>query len=81
MRAREVKLQTRALVTLLYAELATKRIRLDVVDEGAPPVDLDDGKELAVPRLELGIPRDVDLRQLEFDLGTDAREHPPSRVA
>ncbi len=74
MRAREVKLQTRRLVATLCAQLAPKRVGLDQVHEGAPPVDLDDRKELAIVPLELGVARDVDLLELEGDVGGDPVE-------
>ena len=52
-----------------FCQLAPKRRRIDEVRERAAAVDLDDGDELAVARLELGVARDVDLRELELELG------------
>jgi hypothetical protein len=49
-------------------ELATQRVRVDVVDEGALAVDLDDRKPLPKTSLELRLARDVDLLELEFEL-------------
>jgi hypothetical protein len=52
----------------LCGQLATERIGGDVVDKRLGAVDLDYGKQLAVPLLELGVVRDVDLVQLESEL-------------
>jgi hypothetical protein len=52
----------------LCGHLAAQGGRVDVVDEGALAVDLDDGQPFAVPRLELGIAADVDLAKLEAEL-------------
>ena len=46
----------------------TKRVRVHVIDEAAPSVDLDDRNPLPVRRLELGIAVDGDLPQLEAEL-------------
>lgn len=51
----------------MCAELAPETFRLDVVDEGALAVDLDDRKELAIPSLELSIAGDVDLAKSEVE--------------
>ncbi len=49
-------------------DLAAERIRLDEVREGPRTVDLDDREPLAVLALELRIPADVDLCELEAQL-------------
>jgi len=49
-------------------ELPTQRVGRDEVDEGLLTVDLDDRDQLAIPRLQLGIPVDRDLLQLEAEL-------------
>jgi hypothetical protein len=49
-------------------ELPTQRVGRDEVDEGLLTVDLDDRDQLAIPRLQLGIPVDRDLLQLETEL-------------
>ena len=46
-----------------------QRIRLDVIRETAPAVDLDDRQPLAVFSLEGRIAPDVDLGQSEAELG------------
>ena len=43
-------------------------IRLDVVRETAPAVDLDDRQPLAIRALQLGIAADVDLAKVEVEL-------------
>ena len=65
----------------IVTQLAAKRRLVDVVDERAFPVDLDDGEPLAVTRLELGIARDVHLEELEIELVTKTRELPPCSLA
>ena len=45
--------------------LPTERRRVDEVDELLLPVDLDDGDQLAVARLELRVAVDRDLLELE----------------
>jgi hypothetical protein len=45
----------------LCVQPAEERSPVEVVDERALAVDLDDGKPLAVARLELGVTADVDL--------------------
>jgi len=49
-------------------ELPTQRVGRDEVDEGLLTVDLDDRDQLAIPHLQLGIPVDRDLLQLETEL-------------
>ena len=53
---------------LCSRELAPKRLRLDVVSADAHAVDLDDGDQLAVVRLQLGVAVDRNLNQLEPEL-------------
>jgi hypothetical protein len=48
---------------------------MDEIGERLLPIDEDDGDPLAVTLLELGIPGDVDLFELEGDVLADAREH------
>ena len=43
-------------------------VGLDVVRETAPPVDLDHGEPLPIFGLQGGIPRDVDLPEVEAEL-------------
>jgi hypothetical protein len=43
-------------------------VRVHVVDEAPPPVDLDDRDPLAILGLELGITVDDDLAQVEAEL-------------
>jgi hypothetical protein len=45
-----------------------------VINEGALPVDLDDGQPLPMRRLEIGIAADVHLDQLELALPADLLE-------
>ena len=51
--------------SLCCGELAPERLRLDVVGADALAVDLDNGNQLAVARLELGVTVDCDLDELE----------------
>jgi hypothetical protein len=59
----------------LCAYFAAKRIRLDVVHEGSLPVDLHHREPLAVLGLELRLATDVDLLELEWDVGADGFQH------
>jgi len=59
----------------LCAEFATERIKVDVVDERALAVDLDDGQPLAVTRFELRVAADVHLGELELHVGAGSLEH------
>src|SRR5438045_1314905 len=65
----------------LCGEAPPEALRLDVVDERALAVDLDDREQLAVPRLELVVIRDVDLAQIEVELGAQLRQLGPSPLA
>jgi len=49
-------------------ELPAQRVEWDEVDERRLPVDLDDRDQLAIPLLQLGIPVDRDLLELEPEL-------------
>src|SRR2546423_11011530 len=65
----------------LCSEAAPEALGLDVVDERALAVDLDDREELAVPGLEVVIPRDVDLAQVEAELLAQRGELRPRPLA
>jgi hypothetical protein len=57
---------------------------VDVVGEGLLALDLDDGNQLAVTRLELRGAVDTDLLQLEVELvpeSANLRERAPAEVA
>jgi hypothetical protein len=58
-----------------------QRIRVDVVHETAPTVDLDDRDPLAVRGLELGIAVNRDLAQLEAELVACGGDNAVSRRA
>jgi hypothetical protein len=58
-----------------------ERVRVDVVDEAPPPVDLHDRDPLAVGSLELGIAVDRDLPQLEAELVARCGDNAPGRCA
>jgi hypothetical protein len=49
-------------------EPAAEAVRVDVVDERALAIDLDDRQPLAVLRLEAGVAGDVHLGELEAEL-------------
>jgi hypothetical protein len=59
----------------LCGEFATKRIWIEVVDESTLAVDLYDREPLAVARLQLRIPADVDFIELEVDLLSNLLEN------
>jgi hypothetical protein len=52
-----------------------------VVDEGPLAVDLDDREPLPVGGLERRVAGDVDLLEVEPELGLQARDLPPCAVA
>ncbi len=52
-------------------ELPPEGVGLNEVDEGLLPVDLDDGDQLPVARLQLRIASDVDLVELEPELALE----------
>ena len=58
----------------MCGEAAPEPLRLDVVDERANAVDLDDREEGAVPGLELLVAPDVDLAEVEVELGAQLGE-------
>jgi len=60
---------------------ATERIRVHVVDEAPPAVDLHHRDPLAVGGLELGIAVDRHLAQFEAELVARSRDDAPGRVA
>jgi hypothetical protein len=59
----------------------TERLRLDAVNRDPFSVDLDHRDPLAIPPLELGDARDVDLDHLEPELAGEARELFPGPLA
>jgi hypothetical protein len=65
----------------LCGQFAAEGIRRDVVDEGLDAADLDHRDQLAVARLELLLPRDVDLAQLESELGAQLFENRAGTLA
>jgi hypothetical protein len=66
LRAGKARLRPRSLLS--FKPLA-QGLRLDEVHEGLPPVDFDDGYQLAVASLELGIPVDLDFFEFEAKFG------------
>jgi hypothetical protein len=56
-------------------------VRLDVVGETAPSVDLDHRQPFAVLGLEGGIPGDVDLAQVEAELLPERRDDAAGALA
>jgi hypothetical protein len=60
---------------------APQRIRVYVVDEAPPAVDLHHRDPLPVGRLELGIAVDRHLAQLEAELVARNRDDTPGRLA
>ena len=65
----------------MCGEAAPKALGLDVVDERALAVDLDDREEFAVPGLEVVVPGDVDLAQVEAELLAQRGELRPRPLA
>jgi hypothetical protein len=59
----------------LCAQLAAECSRVDVVDEGSLAVDLHHREPLAVPHLEFRASADVDLVELELNVGVDACDY------
>jgi len=62
-------------------ELPAERRFVEVVDEGALAVDLDDWEPLAVGVLEGRLAGDVDLGELEPELGLEPRQLCPRPLA
>jgi hypothetical protein len=58
-----------------------ERVRVHVVDEAPPPVDLDDRDPFPVRRLELVVAVDRDLTQLEAELVPCRRDDATGRLA
>jgi hypothetical protein len=70
----DVKSQSGSARATLCGYRAPQPVRRHVVDERPPAVDLDHGEQLTVARLELRIAADVDLLQLEVELGLRPRD-------
>ena len=62
-------------------ELAPQRIRRNEVDERPLAVDLDDGNQLSIARLEIRIPVDRHLLELEPELVTGGQDGLASALA
>jgi hypothetical protein len=62
-------------------ELSAQRVGLDEVRERALAVDLDDRQPFAVARLQLRVATDVDLLELELDLGANRLDRAACRGA
>ncbi|HVN60709.1 MAG TPA: hypothetical protein VMT59_05570 [Gaiellaceae bacterium] len=58
-----------------------ERVRVNVVGEDPLAVELDDRERLAVAGLELRVARDVDLLELEAELGAKLLELPARPLA
>jgi hypothetical protein len=54
---------------------------MDEVREDLLAVHEDDGNALAIAALEVGVIGDVDVLELERELGSDLGEHPPGALA
>jgi hypothetical protein len=54
---------------------------VDEVGEGFLAVHEDDGNALAIATLEVGVVGDVDVLELERELGSDLGEHPSGALA
>ena len=65
----------------MCGEAAPKALGLDVVDERALAVDLDDRDPLAVRGLQLGVAVDRDLLQLEAEFVACCGDDAPGRRA
>ena len=65
----------------MCGHLAAKRGRVEVVDEGALAVDLDDREPLPMLRFELRIPSDVDFLELEGDVAPHLLDDRASTLA
>jgi hypothetical protein len=68
-------------VSTVKQHSAPKRVGVHVVAERLVAVDLDDRDPLAVLALELRVARDVDLLELEVELGLDVGENAAGSVA
>jgi hypothetical protein len=67
--------------SLESGQTAAQPVRVQEVGEGFLAVDEDDWDALAVPALELGVAGDVDLLELERNLGSDLGEHAACALA
>ena len=65
----------------MCGDLPAEGVRWHVVDEGLRAVDLDHRKQLPVAPLEVGIPGDVHLAQLEVHLRAELVEGRPRPLA
>ena len=54
---------------------------MDEVGEGLLAVHEDDGNALAIAALEVGVVGDVDILELERELGSDLGDHPTGALA
>jgi hypothetical protein len=81
MNPRRRELRTRVPRVTLCGEAAAEALRLDVVDERTDAVDLDHREKRAVARLELLVAGDVDLAQVELELGTELDQLRPRPLA
>jgi hypothetical protein len=54
---------------------------MDEVSEGLLAVHEDNGNALAIAALEVGVVGDVDVLELERELGSHLGEHPPGALA
>ena len=68
-------------VSAVKQHSAPKRVGVHVVVERLVAADGDDRDPLAVLALELGVARDVDLLELEVELGLDLGENAAGSVA
>jgi hypothetical protein len=62
-------------------EPSPQRVGLDEVRERALAVDLDDGQPLAVAGFQLRVAANVDLLELELEVGANLLDRAPSRGA
>src|SRR5207302_7424386 len=81
MNPRRKELRTPVFRATLCSEAAPEPLRLDVIDERADAVDLHDGDQLTIARLELLVAGDVDLAQVELELGAQLVELRPRALA
>ena len=65
----------------MCGDFAAESGLVDVVDEGALAVDLHHRQPLPVRGFEVGIAADVDLLELERNVGADALEHAAGALA
>jgi hypothetical protein len=68
----------------LCGDRPPERLPVEVVDEPAPALDLDDGYQLAIALLQLEVARDVDLDEVERELPSQLVKEtprPPAEVA